>query len=541
MTDEPRTLLNQRERELDLVMALDKIRDDSTDPNSMFTAVVSMLADRFDASLCLLSVAARDSGKLELKAVTHRGERLRHFGPNEVRRVAEHAYEASVISVWEPDDLHRDLSIDNLPPDMHMAAIPVMMGPITRLGAVVLARVGAGFSHDEIALMRVAESQLDSAVIQGYAFFELQQRNKELEVIYRIDRIRDRHLPFDEMLNTVLTQLRDVLQAEMGFIMLYDREGRRLEMRATTHDDLFYASPYAETVSQAAESSIEQAALISLHEPDSEIGAMMCIPLILGENILGVFGVANRRGGRTFDDEDRRLLTAIASQMDTAIFESLEQRRLRSVLGRSVDPRVMERLLQTSDVDFLKGERVTASILYADIRGSTSLAEATPADLLVEFINDYLGTMTEVILKHEGTVDKFVGDEVMATFGVPFPQPDQAMRAVRVGLEMQAYYKILMDRWEPKGITRSPIGIGIASGEVIAGEMGSPSRSEYTVIGRPANLGARICATAHGGEVLISEATYNMIKDQVEIEVVTGLEMKGITGFVTVYRVLGLR
>jgi adenylate cyclase len=223
--------------------------------------------------------------------------------------------------------------------------------------------------------------------------------------------------------------------------------------------------------------------------------------------------------------------------MDTAIFESLERVRLRQVLGRSVDPRVMQRLLANPDVGFLKGERLKLSVLYADIRGSTSLAERTEPELLVGFINAYLSRMTEVILANEGTLDKFVGDEVMALFGAPFHQPDHALRAVRVGLKMQTAHQEVMESWRAQGVDAAPIGIGIASGEMTVGEMGSAQRSDYTVIGRPANLGARICSAAKAGQVLISQATYDMVAGQVEAAPVTGLDLKGIGNDVTVYHV----
>jgi adenylate cyclase len=264
---------------------------------------------------------------------------------------------------------------------------------------------------------------------------------------------------------------------------------------------------------------------------------VMCIPLILREEILGVFGVVNPYGPGGFDEEDRRLLNAIASQMDTAIFESLEQRRLKQVLGRSVDPRVMERLLANPNVGFLEGERSFLTVLYADLRGSTSLAERTEPDILVGFINDYLGKMSEVVLKHEGTLDKFVGDEVMALFGAPFKQDDHALRAVRVGLEMQVVHQSTLSAWKEKGVEKTPIGVGIASGDLIVGEMGSAQRTDYTVIGPAANLGARICAVAQAGQVLISQTTYDLVKDQVEAEPITGLELKGVSGDITVYDV----
>jgi adenylate cyclase len=197
----------------------------------------------------------------------------------------------------------------------------------------------------------------------------------------------------------------------------------------------------------------------------------------------------------------------------------------------------MERLLANPDVDFLKGERSMISVLYADIRGSTNLAEHTDPELLVGFINDYLGQMTEIILSHEGTLDKFVGDEVMALFSAPFPQEDHALRAVRVGLEMQATHQLVMEIWEAQGIEAAPIGVGIATGELTVGEMGCARRTDYTVIGRAANLGSRICGTAQAGQVLISQATYDLIENQVEAIPVTGLRLKGVDHDITAYHV----
>jgi len=536
-----RALLERKQAELDLMIALDEIRDSSADPSAMLASIVNVLADRFRAGLCLLTVVDRETGELELKALSERGDQFRQIGGQAIRKLAECAAIADTICVWNEGDAPCDTP-EALPPDLRLAAVPILMGPRNRLGGVLLGRLGEPFSQADLDLLKIAEAQLDSAVIQGYAYYELQQRNKELEVIFRIDRIRDKHLPFDEMLNTVLYQLRDVIEAEMGFIMLYNRAGQRLEMRAFTHDDLFRTSPYAEVVDRIANQTLDSATLTVHNDLEGDLSAVMCVPLILNEEILGVFGCANRRGMRGFTEEDRRLLNAIASQMDTAIFENLEQRRLREVLGRSVDRRVMERLLSTGEVGFLRGERIVASVLYCDIRGSTSLAEHTDPELLVEFINDYLAAMVDVILRHEGTVDKFVGDEVMALFGAPFPQTDHALRAVRAALEMQAAYQGVMDRWGERGVDRSPIGIGIATGELIAGEMGSEQRTNYTVIGRAANLGARICAVARGGQVLISQATYDLVRDQVEAAPIPGLEMKGLAGPVTVYdvaRVMG--
>ena len=532
-----REKLDLRQKELDLTMRIDRIRDTVPEPAAMLTAIANVLAEQLHANLCLLCLLERETGELELKAFTNRGERS---GPLEqviTRELAERAVYADEILIWEGRDVLPESDLAQLPDDLQLVAVPIIMGTDERLGALLLARSQPPFGPDDVALLETAESQIDSAVIQGYAYYDLQQRNKELETIYRVDRIRDQHLPFDDMLNAVLQELRTVIQAEMGFVMLYNQTEHRLELRATTHDDIFRVSPHYEIVDRVANEALEKADVICHNDLGDTLRSMLCIPLILRNEIIGVLGVVNRYGPQGFRGEDRRLLRAIGSQMDTAIFESLEQRRLRQVLGRSVDPRVMERLLANPDVEFLKGERLVLTVLFSDMRGSTSLSERTDPELSVGFINDYLGRMTEVILSHEGTLDKFVGDEVVALFGAPVPHPDHALRAVRVGLEMQTAHQVVMDDWRARDIEPAPIGIGIATGELTVGEMGCPQRTDYTAIGRAANLGSRICGVAQAGQVLISQATYDLIHDKVEATPITGLRLKGVDHDVTAYDV----
>jgi adenylate cyclase len=521
--------LDLKREELDLILAIDHIRDTLPEPSAMLAAIANVLADRFQAGLCLLCLLDRETGEVKLKAITSRGEQLGQLEPAVTRELAERAVRADDVVIWGEGA--------GLPAGLHMVAIPIIMGPQERLGALLLARSHAPFSPRDVAVLRTTQNQIDSAVVQGYAYHDLQQRNQELETVYRIDRIRDQHLPFDDMLNEVLQELRAVIQAEMGFIMLYNQAQNRLELRAATHDDLFRVSPYGDVVDRVANEALQQAEMVCHNDLGDGLRSILCIPLILRNEIIGVLGVANRYGPGGFRSEDRRLLRAIGSQMDTAIFESLERRRLRQVLGRSVDPQVMERLLASPDVGFLKGERLVLSVLYADMRGSTPLSERTDPESLVGFINDYLGRMTEVILSHKGTLDKFVGDEVMALFGAPFPQPDHALRAVQVGLEMQLAHQAVMGAWQARGIEPAPIGVGIASGEMTVGEMGCPQRTDYTVIGPAANLGARICKVAQAGQVLVSQATYDLIEGQVEATPIAGLHLKGVEGDVTVYHV----
>lgn len=526
-----------QEKELTLLKTIDHIRDTVPQPIAMLTAIVDLLVAQLDCNLCLLCLCNRETGKPELKIVNSRRSELDHLQDLLVHHLTEQVITLDDVTIWRGIDI-----LPNQPPDseiasLQMAGIPIILNSEGRLGALLLVRSNQPFSQNEVSLLQTAEDQIDSAVIQGYVSHDMQLHVKELETVYRVDHIRDKNLPFEQMLNAVLQELQFTIEAEMGFVMLYDLKGTQLEMRASTHADLFELPQYYNIVTQVAQESLEAAELICRNALDKTIRSIMCLPLILNDRIIGVLGVINGYGNRNFSTDDRRLLCAIGSQMDTAIFESIEKRRLRQVLGRSIDPRVMDSLLANPGVDFLKGERSTLSVLYADLRGSTQLAEQIEPELLVGFINDYLTKMTEVIFAHEGTLDKFVGDEVMALFGAPFPQPDHALRAVEAGLAMQKAHQLVMQTWQQQGLPLTPIGVGVATGELIVGEIGCAQRADYTVLGRAANLGARICSAAKGGQVLVSPATFDLVKGKVEAVPVTGQQFKGVEHELTVYHV----
>jgi class 3 adenylate cyclase len=201
----------------------------------------------------------------------------------------------------------------------------------------------------------------------------------------------------------------------------------------------------------------------------------------------------------------------------------------------------MQRLLEASDVGILEGERLALTVLYGDLRNSTRLAETVDPKRLVEFLNDFLAKMAEVILEHEGTLDKFMGDEVMAIFGAPLPMNDHALRAVQVGLEMQEAHGEIRRKWTGEGLEVPLLGVGIATGEMIVGELGSGRRSDYTVLGAPANLGARIQGIAQGGQVLVSSDTHALLGERAEARPLPPVRFKGIAEHVTVYEVTGLR
>ncbi len=530
-----RTLQRARERaaQLETVYRIDRIRDETDDAQEILSAVANIVTQALDADLCLVSLIGEESGRNELKAVK---DRQGVFG-----RIERAAIQSAIR--WAAT-LHKATMADESPLARwglrHMIGAPLIVAS-ERLGALVLARELRPFGRAERELLQAAVSQTDSAIVHARAVRQLRQRNKELETLYRVDYIRDQGYDFGTMLNAVLNELCTAIDAEMGFIMLFDRDSQQLELRASTADDILATASHYDVIEAAADEALRSGHLYVADDLGEQLRSIMCVPLILRNRIIGVFGAVNRRGAGGFTTDDQRLLLAITSQVDTAIFESLDKQRIRETFQRYVGPRVVEQMLDMPEKDFLKGERALLTVLFSDMRGFTSVSERVDVDVLVEMLNMHLGAMTEVVIANGGTLDKFVADEVVAIFGAPLPMPDHALRAIRTALEMQAAQRELMAEWRRRGYTLPPIGIGINTGEVVVGNIGCEKQMDYTVIGDVVNVASRLCDKALGEQVLVTEDTYDMVADRVEAIRLPQVRVKGKKRPIQVYQVVGLR
>ncbi len=221
-------------------------------------------------------------------------------------------------------------------------------------------------------------------------------------------------------------------------------------------------------------------------------------------------------------------------------FALAQRREVVRIFGRYVSPQVVKRLVSRPELVELKGRDAHLTILFSDIRGFTSMSETMEPAQVSALLNEYLGAMTRVIFEHGGTLDKFMGDAVMAFWGDPIPQPDHALRAVRAALEMRAKTEELVAEWQRQG--RQPIaaGIGINTGRVVVGNLGSSDFIDYTVIGDDVNLACRLEQVARAGQILLSEATLKEVEGKVTVTALEPVTVKGRAEPVLVYELLGL-
>jgi adenylate cyclase len=220
-----------------------------------------------------------------------------------------------------------------------------------------------------------------------------------------------------------------------------------------------------------------------------------------------------------------------------------ERRQVTDTFGRFVSAEVRDAIvglaLENPDLIRPGGRQMEISVLFADIRGFTTIAENLSPPEVVEILNRYLQSMEEEVFKQGGTLDKYTGDGMMVMFGAPLEQPDHARRAVQAALAMQqAAAEVSRQRDETQWAVA--YGVGIATGPAVVGQIGSERRLDYTAIGDTVNLAARLEGKAPPGAILISEATFKAVQDLVSAEKLEPMLVKGKARPVTVYRVLGL-
>lgn len=235
-------------------------------------------------------------------------------------------------------------------------------------------------------------------------------------------------------------------------------------------------------------------------------------------------------------EKGRMVSELAASRRDLHV----RNRFIREVFGRYLSDEVVESLLETPEGLRLGGQRRRVSILMADLRGFTALSESLAPEQVVAILNDYLGTMAGIVISHGGTIDEFIGDGILVVFGAPREQPDHARRAVACSLEMQAAMPAVNARNRAQGFPEVEMGVGINTGEVVVGNIGSHQRAKYSLVGSHVNLASRIESYTVGGQILVSEATRAEAGDGLEVAGEVQVEPKGVAGPITLHDVVGL-
>ena len=274
------------------------------------------------------------------------------------------------------------------------------------------------------------------------------------------------------------------------------------------------------------------------------VRSAMCAPLMGSEaKVLGLIYVDNMTATNSFSDEDLEFLIAFSGIAAVAIENGQLTQRIQreavvlSNFQRYFAPNLAKEIAEQEGEVTLGGQKRSVVVFFTDIRGFTSMSERMLPDEIANLLTVYFTEMVEIVFEFGGTLDKFMGDAIMALWGAPIAHDDDADRAMGAAMKMQEVLVELNKKWAAAGQQEVRIGIGINFGEVFAGNIGSEQRLEYTVIGDAVNVASRLCSKAGPDDIMISEPFYKELKNPPPVENLEPIELKGKAAAVPVYRV----
>jgi len=347
-------------------------------------------------------------------------------------------------------------------------------------------------------------------------------------LLYELARELSGSLDLDEVLRRVMDRVITLMHAARGFIVLVDPVTNTMSVKIaggeadpTKAKQFLGSKTVIEQVVSTGSSVVSTDASLDDRFKGQQsvilqnLRSIIAVPLVVKDKVIGAVYVDNPFKAAIFEDKDKEFLQAISDLAAIAIDNAQQYQRsefLRHLFERYVNKQVTDYVLQRSDVHqvFLPGEKRTVTMLNSDIAGFSTLSQNMAAEDLVRFLNDYFGRMIEIVLANGGNVDKFQGDGMLVVFGAPVAMDDHAARALKTAKEMLTEIEKFNTELIAKGKAPISVGIGLDTGEVVAGHVGSEKRLEFTLIGVPVNNSAYL-SKVRPARVLMSETTRNAV------------------------------
>jgi adenylate cyclase len=384
----------------------------------------------------------------------------------------------------------------------------------------------------------------------------LEHENRLFELLYQVSRALGDLQSVEEVVTSVLDLVLKIEGVERGYGMLADDKGGfqpaviryRKELGPDTGrlPQMILSQAIIKQVTQGGVPLLVQDVRMDPKLGSSKSIALsgmqsaMCAPLKGGDKLYGLLYVDNLVKRGMFSQEDLNIFSVIATQAGLAVDrvrgreDLAKQAQQRSALERFLSPGVAQKIsAEAADIQ-LRGETQGVTVMFADIRGFTSMAETMTPEETVEVLNDFFNAMSDRIFSHEGTLDKFLGDGLMCLFGAPLSKGADAINAVRTAVEMQQTLQILNKDFEKP----LRMGIGINTGKAVVGYIGATRRMDYTAIGDVVNVASRLCAAAAPDQILVSAATQAEFGNDLPTRKLEPVKVKGKTEPIQIFEVL---
>ena len=381
-------------------------------------------------------------------------------------------------------------------------------------------------------------------------------REKIFQVLVQVAKALMQSEDLNSLLNTVMDMIFKYLPVERGLIILFDEDGNPVPkltkfIEGADGQDIPISRTILKMVAEQqvalmTSNALEDARLlggksIAIHG----IRSAMCVPLWNRNRVIGAVQVDSPIHVGRFTEEDLDLITALANFAAVAVeraqlSEKIEQeRKIRTKMERYHSPAVIDEIVKgVVSADETDIRNATVSILFADISGFTSVSETKAPEEVAEFLSNFFSAAVDAIFAYGGTLDKFIGDAVMAFFGAPIPQDDHADRAIMAGIMMMERVAVWNEEREKAGLPVVRIRVGINSGPAVVGNVGTEKRVDYTVLGSSVNIASRLeSGVAKPGQLVISQNTLDQVVGSFDTEPLGEFALKGLQQKMPVYAV----
>jgi adenylate cyclase len=404
----------------------------------------------------------------------------------------------------------------------------------------------------------------DSTAERRRAALDVGYKNRVFEILVQVAKALISAEDLSAVLDKVMDLIFEFLPADRGFLLLEEADGtltlsnsRFKSKRRTTSDG---TAPYSRTI---VDMVVKQKVAILTSDAQTDerfesgdsirlqqIRSAMCAPLWSGSAVIGVIYVDSPLHAGSFTEQDLDLLTALSNFAAVAIERArlhdrvAAEKRIRGRLERYHSPQVVEEIITeaTASGDLKTARTKVVTILFADIVGFTGWSEKMSADVLSRLLTEFFTLASDAVFACGGTIDKFIGDAVMAFFGAPLEQPDHAERAVAAALKIREGMAAWNTQRASRGDPPLEVRIAVNTGEAIVGDIGSERRVDYTVLGNAVNVAARLEEfVAQPGDIVVGPDTFQAVRDRFEVAQLGFFALKGLTAQVPLYKVLSAR
>lgn len=374
---------------------------------------------------------------------------------------------------------------------------------------------------------------------------ETLDRYKEITLLYDLSEKISANLDLHTVAQLVLGEAQRLIQGSSGTVILVHPDTQRVEAIAAFGQPSFDMQPNQGILGKILQTRNGEIINEVAQDPraqgrETHFCSMIVAPLKRQDQAIGLLCLGNDQP-ITYTAADLKLFNALASQAAAAIENALlhenklHEERIKSNLERYVPAQLVQAILDSQGEISLAPVRKEITILFSDIRNFTSQCEELPPEIIVSHLNEYFTDMVAVIFQHQGTVNKFVGDMIVALFGAPSWLENSEMRAIETAIAMQ---QVIHSNSIPWIRDHFHTGIGISSGSVIVGNIGSPQHMDYTAIGDQVNTASRLQSLAKGGQILVSRSVYEATQDRFQFKEMGKLTVKGKRNAVDVMEVI---